>query len=99
MIVSHYSRTFGMKLPVADGDTFYVVDAQHHEIATLEGHLVRQILEHHLAVVALDLAVGRAVTRPPATPYRKALAAVPFTSEQKLQRAALRRARAPKRKP
>lgn len=93
MIFTHYSRVFGVQLPIQDGDTIRVVDASYQEIAVLDGMLVRQILEHHLAAVALQHALGVEVHRPIETPYRRALARITLNRDVREMRAVDRRSR------
>jgi hypothetical protein len=93
MIVVHVNRALGTQLPLHDGDTVKVLDGQLFVIAELSGELVRSLIEHHLAGVALQAAIGREVRQSTPTPYRKALAWLPFSAVQRAQHARKRKER------
>lgn len=91
--ITHECRVWGMQLPIAENDTIRVTDHQRYEIAVLDGTFLRQLLEHHLAGVALQQALATEVQRPVATPYRRQLVRAVLARETKEMRAVQRRSR------
>ena len=89
----HVCRSEGLQLPIADHDCIKVVDAMCYEIVLLDGALLRQLVEHHLAGVALQQALAVGVQRPVESPYRRPLARLALDRAQQAQRALARRSR------
>lgn len=96
IFIQHQSRVFGMQLPIYDNDSIGVYTGSRHEIATLTGAIVRQLIEHHLASVALQHAVASSISvgaELPPTPYRRSLLRMPLDQPAREERAVARRAR------